>query len=92
MGPILGGLFGACIYDAFLYTGENNIFAKQFVHHFSSFLEDSDFSAPSCINFSENKKLTTGSRHLTGFQTPAFRKEKKIEKDYLYSLAIGHAR
>ena len=32
MGPILGGLFGAFLYDAFLYTGEDNIFAKRFAH------------------------------------------------------------
>ena len=32
MGPILGGaLFGAFVYDAFLYTGEENILTRSFV-------------------------------------------------------------
>jgi hypothetical protein len=50
MGPILGGLFGACIYDAFLYVGEDNIFkAKQFVYCFLFFFEEPDFGIPSCL-------------------------------------------
>ena len=35
MGPILGGLFGAFLYDALLYTGEDNIFAKRFADNTS---------------------------------------------------------
>ena len=31
MGPILGALFGAFVYDAFLYTGEENILTRSFV-------------------------------------------------------------
>ena len=31
MGPILGTLFGAFVYDAFLYTGEENIVTRSYV-------------------------------------------------------------
>jgi hypothetical protein len=31
MGPILGTLFGAFVYDAILYTGEENILTRSFV-------------------------------------------------------------
>ena len=31
MGPILGTLFGAFVYDAVLYTGEENIVTRSFV-------------------------------------------------------------
>lgn len=31
MGPILGALFGAFVYDAVLYAGEENIFTQSFV-------------------------------------------------------------
>jgi hypothetical protein len=31
MGPVLGTLFGAFVYDAFLYTGEENILNRLFV-------------------------------------------------------------
>ena len=31
MGPVLGAMFGAFVYDAFLYTGEENILNRLFV-------------------------------------------------------------
>ena len=33
LGPIVGALFGALIYDALLYNGTDNIFIKQYVLH-----------------------------------------------------------
>lgn len=35
MGPILGTLFGAFVYDAVLYTGEENIVTGSFVIFYS---------------------------------------------------------
>jgi hypothetical protein len=37
MGPILGALFGAFVYDAVLYTGEENIVTRSFVIFYSLF-------------------------------------------------------
>ena len=39
MSPILGALFGAFVYDAFLYTGEENIVARSFVIFFISLVQ-----------------------------------------------------
>lgn len=33
MGPLFGGLFGGCIYDVFLYTGDDNVLVKPYVVH-----------------------------------------------------------
>jgi len=32
MGPIVGALFGAFIYDAFLFTGDESILNRPYVH------------------------------------------------------------